>query len=222
MQFVDCGDEPGKKLFELVDSTDEIDRVLTGNVNLLRQSGEGQELLLKFGRSIRNSQGDTAVRPFIAWDGEGITLNGRHDYVLFGASDGTEARAPEGRGLTTIECFETMLASAKRNPRAIHCAFAFGYDSRIWRFPPWKRCTKTGGAEGISTAFNISRVNGCQCLGTVPTVDGSRAGYGICSDFFKHRLSTHFVCCSATTTNSIRSSTERNTERRSGTIRWTN
>ena len=133
MEFVDYDTEPLKPAVPLVDSLSDVDRVLTENVAKLRKTGEGLDLLIKMGRSVRNSSGNPETRPFIAWDGEGITVlrndRKRHDYVLFGASDGTETRAPEGRGLSTIECFETMIRSAESSPAAIHVAFAFGYDA---------------------------------------------------------------------------------------------
>lgn len=136
MDFIEYDDEPVKPAKELAESAPFVDAVLSSGVAEMRKTGPGLDLLIIMGKSVRNSRGDSATRPFIAWDGEGITVAAinrpsrlRHDYVLFGASDGTETRSPEGRGLTTIECFETMLRSSEINPTGIHVAFAFGYDA---------------------------------------------------------------------------------------------
>jgi len=134
VDFIETDEPSSKRAVSFKVSDEELNTVLAEGVKELRKTGPGIDLLIKFGRSIRNpDKGNRETAPFIAWDGEGITelVNGRkrHHYILFGASDGTETRAPEGRGLSTIECFETMIRSAELNPGAIHVAFAFGYDS---------------------------------------------------------------------------------------------
>jgi hypothetical protein len=66
------------------------------------------------------------ARPFIAWDGEGITLpTGEHIYTLLRNSTGTEIRGP---GLKTRDCVNFILHTAFLNPGAIHVAYAFDYD----------------------------------------------------------------------------------------------
>ena len=68
-----------------------------------------------------------AEKPFIVWDGEGVTHAGdtRQSYVLFGHS---EADPIIGRKLTTMECLRFMIQAAKDFPDAIHVGFAFNYD----------------------------------------------------------------------------------------------
>lgn len=66
-------------------------------------------------------------KPFVAWDGEGITFPGerQQSYVLFGCSAGPYLTA---RSLSTRECLELILDVEETNPDAIHVAFAFEYD----------------------------------------------------------------------------------------------
>ena len=71
----------------------------------------------------------TALKEFIAWDGEGEhAKNVKGKYLLFGASTGDDIGAPATRGLRASECFELMIDVAAENPDAIHMAFAFNYD----------------------------------------------------------------------------------------------
>lgn len=69
-------------------------------------------------------------RPFIAWDGEGITYEGnpQQAYVLFAASTGDYITAPEGHCLTTQQCFNLLFDIEERIPLAYHIGFGFGYD----------------------------------------------------------------------------------------------
>ena len=108
MEFVETDEPTSKPPIALIDSNPQLNTVIAEGVKELRKSTAGIELLIKFGRSIRNpDKGNKETAPFIAWDGEGITEvvdnRKRHHYCLFGASDGTETRAPEGRGLSTID-----------------------------------------------------------------------------------------------------------------------
>jgi hypothetical protein len=68
----------------------------------------------------------TEQRPFVSWDGEGVTdPNGEHRYVLFGSSRGEIATA---HSLSTAECFSLLMQRERLEPHAIHVAFAFSYD----------------------------------------------------------------------------------------------
>lgn len=65
----------------------------------------------------------------IAWDGEGISLDGPErpqHYVVFGSSSSAPTVGREHLG--TIECLEHILRVGKLYPKAVHVAFAFGYD----------------------------------------------------------------------------------------------
>lgn len=67
--------------------------------------------------------------PFICWDGEGYTDDrGKHHYMMLVASTGDYLMAPEGRSLTTRECFGLLLRVAAAQPYANHVFFAGGYD----------------------------------------------------------------------------------------------
>lgn len=69
------------------------------------------------------------MRPFVAWDGEGVTNedpeNPDHPYCLFGSSLGWRVRA---YNLTTMDCLSLLIESEIACPDAIHFGFAFGYD----------------------------------------------------------------------------------------------
>ena len=62
-------------------------------------------------------------RPFVAWDGEGVTDERGHHYQLFGSSDGEVVMGAE---LTWRETFPLLLASQED---AIHVGFALVYDT---------------------------------------------------------------------------------------------
>ena len=66
-------------------------------------------------------------RPFIAWDGEGVTRDdGSHDFILFAGSDGTLLKSLDA--LPTVDLLDALLASAVNTPRGIHVLFGGGYD----------------------------------------------------------------------------------------------
>jgi hypothetical protein len=65
------------------------------------------------------------LRPFIFWDGEGLTENNRHPYSLFGCSTGDRIKYID---LSTLDCLSLILEVEAKNPRAIHVGYSFGYD----------------------------------------------------------------------------------------------
>ena len=65
---------------------------------------------------------------FIAIDGEGITRDERHDYVLLAASDGSYIEDYRENGLSTVECFEYLLQLGVANSDAILVGFYTSYD----------------------------------------------------------------------------------------------
>ncbi len=69
-------------------------------------------------------------RPFVAWDGEGIsyTPGEAQSYVLFGASTGDYIKAPDGKTLGTVDCFDLLLNVERQNPDCIHVGFGMTYD----------------------------------------------------------------------------------------------
>lgn len=68
-------------------------------------------------------------RPFIAWDGEGITNDNspQQAYVLLAASTGDFIRNPNG--LTTQDCLDLLFRVEEENRSALHIGFGFGYDT---------------------------------------------------------------------------------------------
>jgi hypothetical protein len=69
------------------------------------------------------------LKQFVAWDGEGITVDGVHRYVIFANSLGDSL--VNANGLTTEECFELMLRTSAANPKAIHVIFSGSYDANM-------------------------------------------------------------------------------------------
>ena len=68
---------------------------------------------------------DKGLRPFVAWDGEGVKDGDEFPYSLFGSSLGWRVQA---LNLTTLDCLELMMETERACPEAIHFGFAFGYD----------------------------------------------------------------------------------------------
>lgn len=68
--------------------------------------------------------GNPDLVPFQGYDGEGITLEGKHKYVLLACSNGESVYRPNG--LSTVECLDFLLRS--RRDRKIRIFFSFGYD----------------------------------------------------------------------------------------------
>jgi hypothetical protein len=135
------------------------------------------------------------ARPFVAWDGEGVTrLTGNeHLYVLLAVKssdgDGDYLANPEGMG--TAQIFDFVLAFAERNPGAINVIYGGGYDFNMWlrdftrndleavyqkKYYTWKGY-RIGWRKGKS--FYLCRVNG----------NGEKLGKGImiydCVSFFQ-------------------------------------
>lgn len=72
-------------------------------------------------------------RPFIAWDGEGVSLpDGSHSYMLLANSTGTYISSDDPtHPLTSQQCFEFILRTAMANKNAYHVGFALGYDTNM-------------------------------------------------------------------------------------------
>jgi hypothetical protein len=83
-------------------------------------------------------------RPFICWDGEGVTIDGEHRYVLLANSLGESYTDPNGIPFGDIA--EWLLAVKQTNPDAINTGFALGYDFNCWLSDLSRR-----DVEGIST-----------------------------------------------------------------------
>ena len=66
------------------------------------------------------------VKTFIGIDGEGLTREGSHEYVLLGTSKGTSIE--NLLGLKSAECFEFLLDTSQANPGATFVGFYTSYD----------------------------------------------------------------------------------------------
>lgn len=66
----------------------------------------------------------------VAWDGEGLTEDGRHRYVLLANSLGLDVRARGG--LTTLQCLDAVWRTGVSRPGALHVMYGAGYDWEYW------------------------------------------------------------------------------------------
>lgn len=66
---------------------------------------------------------------YVAWDGEGATINGIHQYIFLANSEGGELW--NENGLSTVECLEFMVSEYTRLKTANHVFFAFSYDCNM-------------------------------------------------------------------------------------------
>jgi hypothetical protein len=68
---------------------------------------------------------------FCAWDGEGLTMKGRHAYVLLCSSAGD--RLWRSGGVGTLEALATITARARAlDRRTVHVVFGGSYDMNCW------------------------------------------------------------------------------------------
>ncbi len=73
--------------------------------------------------------GKSAVGPFIGWDGEGITRNHKHRYVLLCNSEGDSLYNP--RGLNTVQTLDWLCDVARDHKQANHVMFGGSYDANM-------------------------------------------------------------------------------------------
>lgn len=73
------------------------------------------------------------MTPFVVWDGEGMTLQGRHEYVYFACFDGMQFRDKTNiiSGLSTEDCFRLLFNTAKQYPGAVHVVYGGSYDANM-------------------------------------------------------------------------------------------
>lgn len=95
-------------------------------------------------------------RDIIAWDGEGMNLSGRgkpQHYVLFGCS----AEEPIiGKRLSTGRLLHYIAETGVKHPKAVHIAYAFGYDVNmiIQGLTAWQKlCLKNDGQVNLANKF---------------------------------------------------------------------
>ncbi|MGE3429268.1 MAG: DNA polymerase [Hyphomicrobiaceae bacterium] len=100
------------------------------NVHEARKTREGRARLRSMGKTRDKNSLDMSSRPFVGWDGEGITyVDGTpQSYVLFGASTGDYVI---GEDLRTKQCLDLMLKVKFKNPHAIMVGFMISYDAEM-------------------------------------------------------------------------------------------
>lgn len=110
---------------------------LTTPAARLRQTRQGRAELVATGRTTPEAVQKYATRrrvtadkrQFIAWDGEGVTVRGRHRYVILANSVGDSIVNRDG--ILAEQAFNLLLSTAQRYPHAVHVIFAGGYDANM-------------------------------------------------------------------------------------------
>lgn len=120
---------------------DTADVDITTPVHKLRTSAAGRVEAVRSGRMAQQSAERHATRrngkpptkwdarEFVAWDGEGVNVRGRHRYVIFANSVGDAI--VDRMGVKTHDAFRLLLDTAERHPNAVHVIFAGGYDANM-------------------------------------------------------------------------------------------
>lgn len=81
-------------------------------------------------RKNRPKKSKSELGQFVAWDGEGVTLDdGSHIYVLLMNSLGDHIE--NAAGLSTAECLDFLADGAVKAPHAIHVVFGGSYDANM-------------------------------------------------------------------------------------------
>ena len=77
---------------------------------------------------------DYLSRPFIAWDGEGVSLDsGEHLYTMLAVKgDNIDTDIHSDTGLKTVDIFETLLEASTQTERGIHIIYGGSYDANMW------------------------------------------------------------------------------------------
>jgi hypothetical protein len=71
----------------------------------------------------------TQTGSFLGWDGEGITVNGRHRYILL--ANGKGETLVNTDGLTTQECLEFLSGAGQRHSFTNHVMYGGNYDANM-------------------------------------------------------------------------------------------
>lgn len=95
-----------------------------------RQSAKGKTTSKRHTR--KQTQNAYLNRPFIAWDGEGVTMPlGNHLYTSLQSSSGVSLH--DISGLRSFDIFDAICNEGHhRNPDAIHVIYGGGYDFNMW------------------------------------------------------------------------------------------
>lgn len=72
----------------------------------------------------------TSTGPFVGWDGEGVTIDGRHKYVLLANSYGHTLYDP--RGIPTVRALDMLCNQPAKDPKpSNHVMFGGSYDANM-------------------------------------------------------------------------------------------
>lgn len=67
-------------------------------------------------------------RSFLCFDGEGVTVDNQHYYILLGAGNKEHKQSIHSENLSTLHCFQFLMRMQEKYPTSIKVAFAFNYD----------------------------------------------------------------------------------------------
>lgn len=114
---------------------DAVEIPLVGRTETLRRyrsSELGKQSKAKYKHNNSKHVTDAAylARQFVAWDGEGVTVDGEHRYVLLANSLGESYT--DTNGIPFGDIAEWLLAVKHTHPAAINVGFALGYDFNCW------------------------------------------------------------------------------------------
>jgi hypothetical protein len=107
------------------------DNTNEGRAELVRSGKWTQEKADHTAKLQHRKGSKTRSGPFIAWDGEGVTENGVHKYIMLCNSNGEIARAKKGRTLSTMDCLNMLCNTAYMNPKANHVVYGGSYDANM-------------------------------------------------------------------------------------------
>ena len=110
----------------------EVDGIVRNRYAEYNRSPEGKARRTKYRKTNSKQVTDATYlsRPFVAWDGEGVTVDGQHLYVLLANSRGGYISNPKGLG--TLEVLHFLESEARKYPGSIHVIFGGGYDFNCW------------------------------------------------------------------------------------------
>lgn len=95
------------------------------------EKGKARRKEYRRSRSKWTTDAEYLSRPFIAWDGEGVTgPDGEHRYVLLANSLGETLVNADGLSWSAVA--DMLFRCHVRNPKAIHIGFGLGYDVNCW------------------------------------------------------------------------------------------
>ena len=101
-------------------------------VDALTATQRSQKRWAKNGRDMRETDGAYLAKPFVAWDGEGVTTeDGIHRYVMLAvkSDDGSADYLQNAEGIGTLDAFDFILDFVQeQSPKAIHVIYGGGYD----------------------------------------------------------------------------------------------